>query len=264
MVVVTSNQREVIFDAVQAMYTAVARTPEQEFHFPTGRRACEYVGYPTVQLDAIPPTAVESFAGVGYPFAAGVIGVGDIVLDVGSGSGTDTLIASRIVGPRGRVFALDMTEAMRWKLRANVARSGAAAANVEVIEGNAEAMPLPHDAVSVVTTNGVINLVPDKAAAIREMYRVLTPGGRVQLADIVVDTLPSDACRAQPQLWAECIVGATSEGDYLELFWRAGFTAVEVLSRHDYFAASSSAETRKVAGSFGARALVLKALKPGA
>jgi len=262
MVMVTSNQREVIFDAVQAMYTAVATTPEQEFHFPTGRRACEYMGYPAALLDAIAPAAVESFAGVGYPFAADVIRVGDVVLDVGSGSGTDALIASRLVGPHGRVLALDMTEAMRRKLLANAARAGVR--NVEAIEGNAEVIPLLDAAVSVVTTNGVINLVPDKAAAIREMYRVLRPGGRVQLADIVVETPPSDACRAQPRLWAECIVGATSESDYLQLFRLAGFAAVEILSRHDYFAASSSEETRKVAGSFGAHAVVLKALKPGA
>ncbi len=262
MVVVTSNQREVIFDAVQAMYTAVATTPHQEFHFPTGRRACEYVGYPAAQLDAIPPATVESFAGVGYPFAAKVIHVGDIVLDVGSGSGTDALIASRIVGPRGKVYALDMTEAMRRKLQVNTERAGAT--NIEALEGNAEAIPLPDAAVSAVTTNGVVNLVPDKAAAIREMYRVLAAGGRVQLADIVVETMPSDACRAQPNLWAECIVGATSESEYLQLFRAAGFVAVEILSRLDYFAASSSVETRKVAGSFGAHALVLKALKPGA
>ena len=262
MVVVTSNNREVIFDAVQAMYTAVATAPEQEFHFPTGRRACEYVGYPAALLDAIPPAAVESFAGVGYPFAAGVIHAGDVVLDVGSGSGTDALIASRVVGPRGRVFALDMTDAMRRKLEQIVARSGAAASPVDVLAGNAEAIPLPDAAVSVVSTNGVINLVPDKSAAIRELYRVLAPGGRVQLADIVVDTPPSDACRAQPQLWAECIVGATGEDDYLQLFRAAGFAAIEILSRHDYFAASASLETRKVASSFGAHAFVLKALKP--
>jgi SAM-dependent methyltransferase len=259
MVAVTSNQRDVIFDAVRAMYTSVATTPEQEFHFPTGRRACEFEGYPAAQLDVIPPAAIESFAGVGYPFAADVIRVGDIVLDVGSGSGTDALIASRLVGPGGRVFALDMTEAMRQKLQANVARAGVR--NVEAIEGNAEAIPLPNGAVSVVTTNGVINLVPDKAAAVREMFRVLRPGGRVQLADVVVDTPPSEACRAKPELWAECIVGATGEADYLRLFREAGFTGVEVLSRHDYFAASSNAETRKVAGSFGAHAIVLRALK---
>jgi arsenite methyltransferase len=262
MVVVTSNQREIIIDAVQAMYTAVATTPEQEFHFPTGRRACEFVGYPAAHLNATPPAAIESFAGVGYPFAAGVIREGDVVLDIGSGSGTDTLIASRLVASRGRVFALDMTPAMLRKLEANVARAGAQ--NVEAVEGNAEAVPLPEASVSVVTTNGVINLVPDKAVAVREMFRVLRPGGWVQLADIVVDTLPSDACRAKPQLWAECIVGATSESEYLHLFDAAGFVSVEILSRHDYFAASSSVETRKVAGSFGAHAFVLKARKPGA
>jgi SAM-dependent methyltransferase len=262
MVVVTANQRDIILDAVQAMYTAVAEAPEQEFHFPTGRRACEFVGYPAAQLDAIPPEAVESFAGVGYPFAADVIREGDIVLDVGSGSGTDALIASRLAGPRGRVFALDMTEAMRRKLQANVARAGIN--TIEVIDGNAEAIPLPDASVSVVTTNGVINLVPDKAVAIREIYRVLTPDGRVQLADIVVETPPSEACRAQPQLWAECIVGATGEGEYLQLFRDVGFADVEVLSRQDYFAASASTETRKVAGSFGAHAFVLRAVKPAA
>jgi ubiquinone/menaquinone biosynthesis C-methylase UbiE len=261
MVVVTSNQREIIFDAVQAMYTAVATAPRQEFHFPTGRRACELVGYPAAQLDDVLPGALESFAGVGYPFAAAVIRVGDVVLDVGSGSGTDTLIASRLVGSNGRVIALDMTEAMRRKLEANAAAGGAT--NVRVVAGNAEVIPLPEAAVGVVTTNGVINLVPDKAAAIREMYRVLAPGGRVQLADIVVDIPPSDACRAQPQLWAECIVGATSEVDYVRLFEEAGFRDVEVLTRQDYFAGSSSAETRKVAHSFGAHAFVLRATKPG-
>jgi arsenite methyltransferase len=260
MVVVTSNQREIIFDAVQAMYTAVATAPRQEFHFPTGRRACDLVGYPASQLDDVLPEAVESFAGVGYPFAADVIRVGDIVLDVGSGSGTDSLIASRLVGPEGRVIGLDMTAAMRRKLEANAAQ--ARVTNVQVVEGNAEAIPLPDAAVGVVTSNGVINLVPDKAAAIREMYRVLVPGGRLQLADIVVDELPSDACRAQPKLWAECIVGATSEGDYLGQFELAGFRDVEVLVRQDYFAGSTSAETRKVASSFGAHAFVLRATKP--
>lgn len=260
MAVITSNQRDVILEAVQAMYTAVASAPDQEFHFPTGRRACELVGYPAAQLERLPAEAVESFAGVGYPFATEVIGEGDVVLDIGSGSGTDALIASALVGPTGRVIGLDLTAAMRRKLEANVARAGAR--NVTVLPGNADAIPLADATVTVVSTNGVINLVPDKAAAIREMYRVLRPGGRVQLADIVVETLPSDACRAQPQLWAECIVGATSVVEYVALFERAGFREVDVLSRHDYFAGSHSAETRKVAGSFGAHAIVLRAVKP--
>lgn len=260
MVVVTSTQRDVILDAVQAMYTAVATEPERGFHFPTGRRACELVGYPAAQLDALPPAAVESFAGVGYPFAATVIRAGDVVLDVGSGSGTDALIASWLAGPRGKVYALDLTDAMRRKLAANARVAGAT--NLEIRAGSAESIPLPDASVSVVTSNGVLNLVPDKAAAVREMFRVLRPGGRVQLADIVVETPPSDACRAQPQLWAECIVGATTQDEYAQLFRAAGFAGFELLSRQDYFAASPSPETRKVAGSFGAHAVVLRAEKP--
>jgi arsenite methyltransferase len=259
MVAILSNQRAVILDAVRAMYTAVATAPEQGFHFPTGRAACEFVGYPAEQLDALPAGAVESFAGVGYPFAAGVITAGDVVLDVGSGSGTDVLIASRLVGPGGRVYALDMTAAMRDKLRTNVERCGVR--NVEVLEGNAEEIPLPDASVSVVTSNGVLNLVPDKPKAIAEIARVLRPGGRVQIADILVVTLPSEACRSHPELWAECIVGATTEDNFLDLFRDAGLADVELLRHLDYFAGSPSAETRKVAASFGAQTLVMRAAK---
>jgi arsenite methyltransferase len=260
MVAILSNQREVIFDAVQRMYTDVALMPGQEFHFPTGRRACEFVGYPAEQLDRLPATAVESFAGVGYPFAAGVIRTGDTVLDIGSGSGTDAFIAASLVGASGRVIGLDLTEAMRDKLRGNAAAAGAA--NLEVLAGNAEAIPLPDASVDVVTSNGVLNLVPDKSRAIGEIARVLRAGGRLQIADIVVRTLPSEACRAQPELWAECVVGATTAESYVAGFEATGLCDVEVLNRSDYFDGSSSAETRRVAGSFGAHSVVLRARKP--
>jgi arsenite methyltransferase len=260
MVVITSNQREVIFEAVQAMYTEVASLPEKVFHFPTGRAACEFVGYPGDQLDQLPASAVESFAGVGYPFAAGVIGAGDVVLDVGAGSGTDVLVARNLVGSAGAVVGLDMTLCMREKLRANVRAAGVT--NVQVLDANAERIPLPDSAVDVVTSNGVLNLVPDKPGAIREIFRVVRPGGRVQIADIVLGTLPSPACRSRPELWVECIVGATTEADYLEYFRSAGFQDVEVLSRLDYFARSPSAETRRVAASLGALSMVIRARKP--
>ncbi|HSI93398.1 MAG TPA: methyltransferase domain-containing protein, partial [Jiangellaceae bacterium] len=134
--------------------------------------------------------------------------------------------------------------------------------NVEVRDGNAESLPLPDASVDVVTSNGVINLVPDKRSAIAEIYRVLRPGGRVQIADIVVSDLPSDECRAKPQLWAECIVGATTEADYLGTFREVGFEAVERLDHLDYFAASSSESTRRTAGGFGAHSMVMRATKP--
>lgn len=259
MVVITSDKRDIIFDAVRAMYTAVANRPEEEFHFPTGRRACEYVGYPAEELDRLPAAALESFAGVGYPFAAGVVEEGETILDVGSGSGTDLLLAAHLTGPTGRAIGLDMTAAMRQKCMENARAIGLE--NVEVVDGYAEEIPLPDDSVDVVTSNGVINLVPDKPAAIREIHRVLRPGGRVQIADIVVRDLPSEACRAEPQLWAECIVGATTEEEYLDYFRSAGFADVEVLSHLDYFSGSGSEETRRVAGSFGARTMVMRAVK---
>jgi arsenite methyltransferase len=260
MVAILSNQREVIFEAVRRMYTEVAVAPGREFHFPTGRRACEFVGYPAQELALLPMSAIESFAGVGYPFAAGVMRQGDTVLDIGSGSGTDALIAARLVGPTGRVIGLDLTEAMLEKLRANIAAAGVA--NVEGLAGNVESIPLPDASVDVVTTNGVLNLVPDKSRAIREIARVLRPGGRLQMADIVVRSLPTEACRSQPELWAECIVGATMEESYIAGFEAAGLVSLEVLSRSDYFAGSASPETRKVAGSFGAHAIVFRGQKP--
>jgi SAM-dependent methyltransferase len=259
MVVITSNQRDVIFDAVRAMYTDVAAHPEKRFHFPHGRAACEFVGYPADLLDRIPAAAVESFAGVGFPFAAAVIRAGDTVLDIGSGSGTDALIAATLTGGSGRVIGLDMTAAMRRKLERNARAMGAV--GVEVLDGNAEDIPLPDASVDVVTSNGVINLVPDKPRAIAEIARVLRRGGRLQIADIVVGTLPSEACRSQPRLWAECIVGATTERDCLMGFDEVGFVEIEVLGRCDYFARSESPETRKVAAGFGAQSVVFRARK---
>lgn len=260
MVVITSDDREVILDAVRLMYTDVARDPERDFHFPTGRPACEFEGYPGELLEPLPPEAVASYAGVGCPFAADVIREGDTVLDVGSGSGTDALIASSLVGKDGEVMGLDLTRAMRERLTENADRVGAD--NVRALDGNAESIPLPDASVDVVTSNGVLNLVPDKPKAMREIHRVLRPGGRLQVADVVLAEEPSDACRSQPELWAECIVGATREDRYLEMLREAGLRDLEVISRLDYFARSPSEETRELAASLGAEAVVLKGGKP--
>ena len=167
----TANKQELrerILRAVQDMYTEVASCPAQGFHFPTGRAACEYVGYSAEELDAISTTAIESFAGVGYPFKANVIRSGHTVLDVGSGSGTDILIAGLKVGDKGTVYGLDMTEAMIEKAKINIAKSGMP--GMAIIAGNAESIPLPDEEVDVVTSNGVLNLVPDKQAAFSEIY----------------------------------------------------------------------------------------------
>jgi SAM-dependent methyltransferase len=260
MVAFVSLKREAIQRAVRDMYAAVASEPQRRFHFPTGRAACEQLGYPRQWLDALPARALESFAGVGYPFAADAVREGDRVLDIGSGSGTDALICARLVGPRGRVYALDMTPAMREKLRANAQAAGVG--NLEVIEGDAEAIPLSDASVDVVTTNGVLNLVPDKPRAIAEIARVLRPGGRLQVADIALARPVAERFRQDPQLWAECVVGAVEEERYLAMLREAGFEDVERFAALDYFALSSSEKTKEVARLFNARSVALRARKP--
>ena len=253
MVAILGFTRERVIAAVQEMYTAVATAPERPYHFPVGRSACLAVGYVEADLEGVPSETLASFAGVGCPFRVGAIRPGDQVLDLGAGGGTDSCIASRLAGPRGRVYALDMTAAMLERLRALKARPGIP--NLEVLEGNAEALPLPDSSIDTVTSNGVLNLVLDKRKAAAEIFRVLKPGGRAQIADIVI-ARPLDAdCRTDPKLWAECVVGATVEDDYLDLFRDAGFEDVAVLRTHDYFALSRSAETREIAARFGARAV---------
>jgi SAM-dependent methyltransferase len=260
MVAINSDKKEMIFHAVQGMYTEVASCPSKIFHFPTGRAACLFVGYPKEQLDAIPETAVESFAGVGYPFGVGRVQKGSRVLDIGSGSGTDILIASLLVGPSGRVFGLDMTPAMLNKARTNATKMGAS--HVELLKGNAEEIPLPDASVDVVTSNGVLNLVPDKPRCFSEIFRVLRPGGWIQISDIILGKPIKPESRNNPQLWAECIVGAVLEEEYLEMFRKAGFQKVEAIHHVDYFSKSAEPDTREVAEKYGAQTVVLRGTKP--
>lgn len=260
MVAIAGKKKDMIFRAVSEMYADVAGNPEKTFHFPTGRSACRFVGYPDDRLDALPPTAVESFAGVGYPFAADVCVPGQFVLDIGSGSGTDVLIASGLVGPKGKVYGLDMTKAMLEKAGRNAKIANAV--NVELIEGNAETIPLPDASVDIVTSNGVLNLVPDKPRCFTEIFRVLRPGGKIQIADIVLGKPIKPESQNDPQLWAECIVGAALQDDYLTMFANAGFRDLAVVRELDYFSGSSDSDTRKVAAKYGAKTIVLTGTRP--
>lgn len=249
----------IVTKAVQNLYTQVALKPNKTYHFPVGRAATEYVGYPEEEISRIPESAVESFAGVGYPHAAGAISRGDTVLDVGSGSGTDILVASLITGPNGNEFGLDFTESMIAKAEANIATMGSK--NVKIIRGNAMEIPLPNSSVDVVTSNGVLNLVPNKRKAFSEIYRVLKPGGRIQIADIVTETDVQKTCGLVPQLWADCIGGASVESEYLKTIEHAGFRDVRIIKRIDYFGASSSEQTKRLTKSFGAESVVITARK---
>lgn len=253
MVAILGYSREQIFSAVKDMYTTVAEAPDSEFHFPVGRAACQLLGYEAETLDRLPPPLLESFAGVGCPFRADAVRSGDTALDIGAGAGNDTLIAGQLVGPDGHVAALDLTPAMTRKLRRTVAEAGAS--NISVVQASAEALPVADEAVDSITSNGALNLVPDKRRAVAEMFRVLKPGGRLQIADVVISRPVTVDCSTDPRLWVECVVGATVEEDFLALFRDAGFEDVEVLRTNDYFAHSPSAQTREIAASFDARSI---------
>ena len=186
---------------VQTKYAEVALAPTKAFHFHTGRILADRLGYAEELMEGMPDECVESFAGVGNPFLVGEIVPGEQVVEVGSGAGFDSLIASRMVGETGSVTGVDMTSQMLRKARRNAKRMGAG--NVTFREGLAEKLPLPSDTADVVISNGVINLVPDKEAALKEILRVLKPGGRLHLADIVVHKPVPDGARQQIDLWTD-------------------------------------------------------------
>lgn len=256
MVAVLGFNEEQIRSAVQDMYTIVANRPDSPLHFLIGREAALNVGYDEFLIAGLPDQAIESFAGVGNPHRADIIRPGMMVLDVGSGSGTDVLIASQQVGNDGKVYALDMTEAMRNKLKNTLQQHDIH--NVEIVAGDAEHIPLRDASVDVVTSNGVLNLVLNKRKAIAEIFRVLKPSGQVQIADIVIAKPVTPDCEDDPRMWAECVVGATIDESYLEMFRDAGFEQVEILRDYDYFAFSPSKDTREIAGQFGAHAYELR------
>jgi len=192
--------RDVLRRQISDKYTEVALEPEKGFHFHTGRPLAMMLGYDAASIDRLPASTVESFAGTGNPFSMGQLNPGETVLDIGCGSGFDTLQAAMQVGPTGRVIAVDMTPAMLEKTRAGAAALGLD--NVETREGFMEELPVDDESIDVVISNGVINLTPDKAGVMREIHRVLKPGGRFQIGDIIVHKeVPQDA-KDDIDLWS--------------------------------------------------------------
>ncbi len=185
--------------AIQEEYAEVAANPEKGFHFHTGRPLARMLEYQDEWLEGLPESSIESFAGTGNPFTLGELRPGERVVDVGCGAGIDSLIAAKKVGPDGRVIGVDMTPSMLEKARQGAKEAGLR--NVEFREGYAEALPIEDGWADVVISNGVLNLMPDKSAALDEMSRVLKAGGRLQIGDILVQKAVPESAKRKIDLW---------------------------------------------------------------
>jgi arsenite methyltransferase len=241
---------------VKALYRRVALDPHGPYHFPLGRPLAEQLGYPTDLLDRIPTEALASFAGVGYALDLARLTPGDRVLDLGSGSGTDSFAAAVLVGPTGIVTGLDMTD----EQRAKADRLRAGAQHIRFIPGRLEDLPVPDESVDVVISNGVINLCPDKARVFREIVRVLKPRGRLAIADIVATRALPESVTCNADLWAACIGGAAVEVDYRAAIDSAGLTLQAFRDVPNYQFLTDQARNASVTN--GVRAITLAAHRP--
>jgi arsenite methyltransferase len=222
-------------DQVRNTYDQVAREPNRHYHFHRGPDyAHSFLGYDRNELAALPALSTERFAGVGNPLAIGPVEPGATVLDHACGAGMDLLLAARRVGPDGHAIGIDMTPAMVECTR-NAAEQAELADRVEVHQGFYEDLPIADASVDMLISNGVLNLAPDKRHVLGEIFRVLKPGGRLYLADVVVQRELTEEARSNPDLWAACVAGALVESELVTLSGECGFTGGQVRQRFNCF-----------------------------
>lgn len=250
--------RAALEQKVRNMYSDVAANPHGDFHFEMGRAMAERLGYPPTDLDRVPQEAMASFAGVGYFFHLAALDAGEQVVDLGSGSGTDTFIAALKVGAAGRVVGIDMTDAQLAKAE-RLARA-AGVENVVYRKAYIEDTRLPAESCDCVISNGVINLAADKARVFQEAARVLKRGGRLAIADIVTDLPLPDSVVCNADLWAACIGGAAQRDDYRLAIETAGLQVESVADNTEY--RFISARAQKAAATWGVKSISLLARKP--
>jgi SAM-dependent methyltransferase len=242
---------------VKEMYRHVAQEPQGKYHFETGRRLAEHLGYTADMLDRIPDGAIESFAGVGYFFDLADLSEGESVIDLGSGSGMDAFYAALRVGPSGSVIGIDFTVEQLEKARAIAEESGFA--QVELREGRIEKLPVEDESRDCVISNGVINLAPEKELVFAEAARVLKPGGRVAIADIVSEQQMKESIVCDADLWASCIGGAAQQDAYREAIEGAGLR-IEMIRDNPYEFISDRA--RDASAKYGVKSVSVLATKP--
>lgn len=242
---------------VQAMYRQVAEDPHGRYHFETGRSLAERLGYPAEILDRVPAGAVDSFAGVGYFFDLATQLEGGRVMDLGSGSGMDSFVAASLSGSSGSVVGVDFTPAQVDKARALADQAGIR--NVEFLPGRIEALQAEDASFDLVISNGVINLSADKTAVFAEVARVLAPGGRMVIADIVTARQLPESVVCNVDLWASCIGGASQEDDYEQAIEAAGLRVGKVRENPYEFL---SDQARGASERYGVKSICLVAQKP--
>ncbi len=250
------NQKE-LEERVKNMYRQVALFPNEEYHFEMGQTLALRLGYPKYILDYLPTESLASFAGVGYFFHLADLHGGEKIIDLGSGSGLDAFYAAFQVGAEGQVIGIDMTEA-QYK-QANFLRNKNNFANLHFIKGYIEEVPLPNQSIDVVISNGVINLSPDKGKVFKEAARILKPGGRMVLADIVSTIALPNKIRSNAALWAACIGGAIPLQDYTEHIEKAGFQIIIIEDNSQYYFKSDNA--RSACRKYGIKSISLLAIK---
>jgi SAM-dependent methyltransferase len=253
----TTVDPEALRAQVRVKYSEVATNPGGQFHFHTGRRLAELLGYPADIRTALPDEAMASFAGVDNPFAAGRLPVGGRVVDLGSGGGFDCFVAAELVGSTGSVVGVDMTPAMLARSRRVANELGLR--NVEFRDGILEALPVADSWADVVISNGVLNLVADKAQVLAEAFRVLCPGGVLQFADIAVGGEVPEAAKCDIDLWTDCIAGGLSVDEWCRFIQGAGFDDLAVGLATDTFGGAAG-ESR--ARAFDVYAHTFRAVKP--
>lgn len=242
---------------VKEMYRQVAEAPQGDYHFELGRPLAERLGYDAETLDTIPAAAVASFAGVGCVFGLAQLRTGEQVIDLGSGSGMDAWYAASQVGPEGQVLGIDFTPQQVARARALVAERDVE--NIEFREGRIESIPAEGATFDCVISNGVVNLSPEKPRVFAEAARVLRPGGRLAIADIVSDVHLEESIVCDADLWAACIGGAAQLDDYEQIIQSAGLV-VTAMARNPYQFLSRRAQS--ASASYGVRSLSILAVKP--